>query len=209
MKKIAFFHFPKAAGSFLLNYINEFLNDYFYNAKHHKYTDIKEKINSLYKIAFVRNPFAWYVSRYFYFAREVSRVEGGISIQCDSGLWGKEFTDKFPMPEHHILWGLKEVPNFSFTYRFNEMFLDENGKNRIDFIGKTETLYEGFEMALKNQNIPLPAISLKDYYEIHKNNQSHTNSTIHEHYTRYHTPKTIKLIKHFDAGILKKYNYSF
>jgi len=132
MKKIAFFHFPKAAGSFLLNYINEFLNDYFYNAKHHKYTDIKEKINSLYKIAFVRNPFAWYVSRYFYFAREVSRVEGGISIQCDSGLWGKEFTDKFPMPEHHILWGLKEVPNFSFTYRFNEMFLDENGKSLME-----------------------------------------------------------------------------
>jgi hypothetical protein len=209
MNKIAFFHFPRTGGSFIACYIRDYLIDYFIGIGHQCYRHVEEQVKNSYSVAFIRNPYEWYVSRYFYFAADMNRSEAGISINCDSGLWGKEFLEKFPTFEDHYFWGMNNVENFSMQYRFNEMLTDENGDIAMDFIGINENIYNDFKFILNANDIPLPPVRLKEYYELHNAEIHYTNASTHKHYSQYHTPETIKSIATFDKYILDNFNYKF
>ena len=95
-KKVIFVHLPKTGGTLIREYFN------FVSAsqdveiqlggngitksgvgEHGPIEDFIDK-EQAYKFGLVRNPFDWYVSRYFYFIKK-GVAEGGVSIEIDCG----------------------------------------------------------------------------------------------------------------------------
>jgi hypothetical protein len=208
-KKIAFFHFPKTAGSFIGFYIREFLQDHFLLVGHPAFMDVKDQVKGLINISFVRNPFDWYVSRYFYYVRPDWKTEGGLLKNCDNGLSGPGFSAKFPTFESHMKWGFNNVTNFSMTSCYNKMFFDNNRIMQMHHIGKTENLDSDFNTILTSCKINIPDISLSEYYKKYKHDQLHTNHSYHGPYQNYYTDELIQLVLKNDKEIIDKFNYSF
>lgn len=210
MKKIHYIHFPKTGGTFFSHYANKFCKDILKGHGHHKVSYLIE--NNLIKeddfiFSFIRNPFDWYISRYFYFAQHTLSEEVGISINSDSGLYGKEFIKKFPTPESHIKWGLKECKPFSFTYRYNEMFLTKEGKNRINFIGKWKDLPNKMDEAFEKGGVK-PEITFSEFCLKYKD-KLYANKTKRLHYRNYYNQKLIDLVHKADGVLIKEYGYEF
>jgi hypothetical protein len=205
--KLAFFHFPRTGGSLMGYYIREYLKDDVLGIGHQRYIDVKDQIEGLHSVCFVRNPFDWYVSRYFYYTRPDFKTEGGLLKGCDAGLSGKEFLNKFQNFESHLIWGFENITNFSMQYCFNEI-CTENGIVKISQIGKHEFMSADFGNMLKKAEIELPPIGLQGYSLMYRDVE-HTNASDHLFYRDYYNSKMIKLVQRFDAGILKMFNYKF
>lgn len=208
-KTISFFHFPRTGGSFVNNYLKEYLDGYFIHVGHPRYIDVAEQTKGIFKFSFVRNPFAWYVSRYFYYRRLDWKTEGGVLIKCDDGLSGKTFIEKFPTFEDHMVWGFKNIPNFSMQYCFDFMLKDlVSDEIKMQYIGKNETMSDDLKTVLELSNTPIPEVSLDSYYNMYKTNDIMTNRSFHNHYSTYYTDTAKTLVILHDSYILNKFNYS-
>ncbi|MDD5013492.1 MAG: sulfotransferase family 2 domain-containing protein [Atribacterota bacterium] len=205
--KLAFFHFPRTGGSFMGYYIRDYLKAEVLGIGHQRYIDVKDQVEGLHSVVFVRNPFSWYVSRYFYYARPDYKTEGGLLKGCDDGLSGQEFLDKFPTFESHLIWGFENILNFSMQHCFNEMCF-ENEIMKISQIGKFEFMSANFGNMLKKAEIESPPIGLQGYSMMYQD-QKHTNASVHSFYRDYYNSKLIKLVQKFDFEILKIFNYKF
>ena len=86
MKKIVFIHLPKCGGTLLNKYSStEPQFEYWmYKDQAHKPATTVVKNNDIYLFGLVRNPWDWYVSRYFYFIKKDVK-ENGISKRSASG----------------------------------------------------------------------------------------------------------------------------
>ena len=202
---IAFLHIPKTGGTLMRQYIKEHLTDRCTAYGHRRWDEVKDKGDDPFWIAFVRNPFDWYVSRYFYFAKHHERVEGGISIECDSGLWGSDFVDKFPTVKDHVLWGLEFVHNFSFESRFDEMCRNKNGEIVMHHIGKLETYEHDWDVVLRMWGIE-PEVTIGEFYEKHKETQ-YINKSGHEHFSKYYDDELREKVVAADKFIFDYFGY--
>jgi hypothetical protein len=169
IKKFIFFHLPKAAGSSISHPLKKYnLN---YNLPPHT-TPFKliEKLgkdfyNSYYKFAFVRNPWDWQVSTYFFILNYKSHQHHNIVKKL-------KFND-------YINWVTRT--DYYTQYQFLSEGFDSDSKITLDFIGKFETLENDFKKICKeiNLDIELP----------------HMNKTNHSNYKTYYNIKTWNLVK--------------
>lgn len=218
-----FVHMPRTGGTFLREYFKKASKNIIqfghwrlsegniHQCYIRQQLPIPENLLSLdnyFKFIFIRNPWDWYVSRYFYFCR-CTAVENGLSIRCDSGLQDTAFLKKFPTFKNHMIWGRSHDSNFWLNYRYKEMCF-VNNKNLIDYTGKFENIEEALNNIFKQCNI-VPEISYQDFYlNIKKRNKNIIlNSTIHDHYSYYYDKELIDLVYKKDNEIIDEFNYAY
>ncbi len=145
----------------------------------------RELFNSLFKFAFVRNPWDLQVSSYHHIKRERPYLLKGI--------------DTF---EEFLLWKLD--PNRPYHYIIDtsiqlqsDYLIDLEGNVLVDFIGRYESLHEDFDEACKRIGIKTPKLPHK------------RRAADRSHYKEYYTDKTAELIaEHFRKDI-EMFGYSF
>ena len=211
-KSIIFVHLPKAAGTLLryyFDFINKNYSDYLtIDTGLPVHLTIKEFPNrgQAYKFGLVRNPFDWYVSRYFYFI-EKSVEERGVSIENDCNLYGAAFLDKFPTVKSHILYGLDNpnIPRFWLSDLYQHMFYID-GELCMDRVGKMENIYDEIKDVFNLLHAG-PVQSLEAYDK--STSGEKRNASKHGHYRSYYDNETIDIIKEKDQLILDTYKYKF
>jgi hypothetical protein len=204
IKNPYFLHVPKTGGTFLSAYLAEYCQK-IHNFGHQQICKMGYHNNN-FTFAFIRNPFAWYVSRYFYFCQDRAKSydqKNGISYMNDGEMNGEEFRLAFPTFKYHIMYGYyspKKLVNRFFLSDIYNWQLCEKDVLQIDYIGKLETIYDDIDRILDICEI-YPDISLKDF----KTNRM--NKTDHNHYSTYYDQELINIIKEKDRYLLLKYNY--
>lgn len=214
-----FIHIPRTGGTFLREYLKKASNAEIVQFGHWRFSSGNTQqgyiqqhlpipkelfpLDNYFKFTFIRNPWDWYVSRYFYFCRSPV-VENGLSIKCDSGLIGVDFIKRFPTFKEHMLWGNSKSPNFWLNSRYQDMcFVD--GKNLINYVGKLENIEESINEVFKRCNI----ISQVSYQDFYRDADRFFNGTTHKHYSCYYDKELIDLVYEKDKKIITKFNYNY
>ena len=141
--------------------------------KHASALEIKKKLNAevfdtYFKFAFVRNPYDWLVSYYYYVQESAYHPEY-------KKIKGIGFEDFIP-------WYINQSP-----HTMSSFLVDEKGNTIVDYIGKLETLNNDIINISDKLNIPVKKIS--------KRNVTHKRKD--KNYNEYYTPKTLKLVNDY------------
>jgi len=156
---------------------------------HIKAKDAKQELpeaiyNDFYKFAFVRNPWDWQVSMYYFILKETGHVKYEL-VKSMSGF--AEYLEWVVETENPYAKGATKFQKDTIT--------DDEGKIIVDFIGRYENLNHDFHYVCQSLNLEasLPII----------------NKTIHRDYRSYYNPKTQKIVaEHFKADI-ELFGYTF
>ena len=204
MQKIGLYiHIPRTGGTFLRSYFADSAPT-IKQVGHDRLSELDFDLTPYFKFAFIRNPWDWYVSRYFYFCR-IMAVEAGVSITCDSGLMGNEFSKRFPTLKEHLLWGLENAENFWLTDRYKDMcFID--GADKIDFVFRFEDLKGNVKNLFSHLQIK-PTISYSKFCQTAGG--KFFNSTEHLHYSKYYDADLIELVHNNDSYIIERFGYEY
>ncbi len=154
-------------------------------------TELPENIfNNFFKFAFVRNPWDWQVSMFFYV------------VQWKERDWSYFIGRQFDYNHRHNLfmamksfdsfieWVVKEDKQLQ-----KDFVTDENGNLIVDFIGKYENLKKDFQKVRDTLgiNATLPHLVKSD----------------HKNYKSYYNNKTKKLIEEHFKEDIEFFNYSY
>jgi len=141
---------------------------------------------SLYKFAFVRNPWDLQVSSYHHIQRERPHLLAGITSFDDFLAWKLEGERAY----HYILDASTE-PQW-------DSLIDLRGRCIVDFIGRYERLADDYQQACQNIGLPkIPALPHRRQTDRRRD------------YRRYYTDRSAELIaKHFAADI-ERFGYQF
>ena len=199
--KIGFIHMPKTGGTFFYAWTRMLSGQIMY------FTHNPARMVTGYNLplfGLVRNPFDWYVSRYFYF-RRCDAVERGVSKSCDAGLPAGDFAKRFPTFRDHLIWGFdSNLPNFTFTQMYTKMFT-LNGKSLMYAIGKIENMATWVRMICAKHDIR-PEITFDDYAN-NADNQMYRNKSDHTHYSDYYDIDMENAVLKQDGVLMSFYNY--
>lgn len=197
-----FIGMPKCGTTFMLRYKIAVHNG-FESFGHTPLRDIKHQ-PEYYYFGFVRNPWAWYVSRYNYFYHS-DNIEKGVSRKADAGLGGNAFRERFPEFNDHMVWGFSQ-PGFSFTARYTQMFYD--GTRWANYIGRLETVDRDVEKVFihcgKQYNI-----TFASYRNTYFNNDKMANRKHHSHYTDFYGPELREKVLQIDREVIRRYGYRY
>ena len=169
-KKFIFFHLYKVAGTSLRNILTPYQD--FSMSKHDNPSMFlnkfgRELYDKYYTFAFVRNPWDWQVSLYFYMLKDVSHHQHNLM---------KSFNGDF---SKYIYWRVNEdcKPQYMFLSENNDLI----SPITLDFIGRFESLNDDFNKIKNNLSLDgsLP----------------HLNKTNHKKYKEYYTPETWSMIE--------------
>lgn len=205
MQKIEglYIHVPKTGGTFLRAYFAATAPQ-IRQVGHDCVSTLQFDLLPYFTFAFIRNPWDWYVSRYFYF-RRVQAIEEGVSIGCDSGLMAADFSKAFPTFKDHMMWGL-DKPNFLLTDRYTNMCFSSAGIDAMDQVFYFETMENSIRAIFDILNIK-PKISYSDFY---KNAGRYSiNATSHKHYSYYYDDELKKAVESKDKYIIDKFGYKY
>ncbi len=203
MKTPLFVHIPKTAGTFLIEYFKVCGGIKIYG--HNCLCDLENRSN-YFTFAFIRNPYDWHVSRYAYFCRKHIE-ERGVSIDCDSGLFGKAFKHRFPTFKDYILWGHNNnIKNFWLFDRLKQMCFVDN-EFEVDFIGSFENIEKSIHKILTINNIT-PKVSYKEFVGI-ADNKKYVNKSKHNIYTTYYDNELTSIIGKNEDFILSLMEESY
>jgi len=150
--------------------------------------EVKDKLsyslfNNYYKFGFVRNPWDWTVSLYFYIL-SYKRHKTHKTVK------------NFKNFDEFVEWRCSEEYKSQFIYLQKDFFTDEEGNIIVDYIGKFENLNEDFDyivqhLGLKNTSLP------------------HKNKTKHKNYREYYNDYTRKLVEEQFKEDIELFNYEF
>ena len=163
-------------------------NKPFTGFRHHEAAlDVKKKLseevyNSLFKFAFVRNPWDWRVSLYFYVKRRPQH-------KFHKTIKDMSFSD-------FIKWDVSQNTNKQIDF-----ITDENGNIIIDYVGKFESLNEDFEFIRNKLSIPnlktnIPQINVSNNREFRD-------------YRNYYDNETRNLVEDYYRDDIEKFGYKF
>jgi len=177
-KKFVFFHLYKVAGTSVKRALNPYKEAK--GRPHTKPSEIKDKnLLNYFKFCFVRNPWDWQVSLYFYMLLKKNHRQHALIKSMNF--------------EQYIEWRV----NYECFTQYE--WLSENGNLSgnidIDFIGKYEFLNSDF-----NKICDILKIGCSLPYK---------NKTNHKHYTEYYTEKSKKIIEKAFKKDINFFGYSF
>ena len=178
-----FIHIPKCAG----NSVKPCLGIPKFPGDHSKIQDAKY-LNRMeyFKFTFVRNPWARFLSAYTYLKsggmgnRQDLRMSRIINSEYNSF---KKFTLEAPFLEYK---------HFETMFSFVEV----NGEDRMDFVGRMENYQEGFN-------------TVCDKLEIPRQKLPHTNKSKHKHHIEYYDDETREIVAKKYAKDIEYFGYKF
>lgn len=155
--------------------------------KHGTALDAKNKLpeevfKSLFKFAFVRNPWDWKVSLYLY-------------IQWNPKHKFYEITSSMSFSDF-IKWNISQNPK-----RQIDFVSDESGKIITNFVGKFEDLYEDFETIKSKLSLPNLGTTLPQT-NISKNREF-------KDYRKYYNDETCSLVGEYFQDDIETFGYKF
>jgi len=188
--KFIFIHIPKCAGNSIKPCLGipRFPGDHS-KIKDAKYVDSIEgdiaRKPKYFKFTFVRNPWDRFLSAYSYLKA------GGFGNKQDLSL--KQKIESYNSFEQFVF----EAPFFEYMH-FQPMFdyIEIDGKNQMDFVGKTENLQEDFD-------------TVCDKIGVARQRLSRENSSKHQHYTECYDDETRNFIAHKYAKDIECFGYKF
>ena len=215
-KKLCFIHIPRTGGTVISRYLKTVYKDQVDYFTHSRVSDITD-IDQYYTSAFVRNPWDWHVSRYFYYRRSWT-VEQGVSIKCDSGLTWQGFEKKFPTLGSYLRWGDGECDKFWMIDRYNDMCYTD-GISAIDVFGKFENIEQSLFDVLRVCSISTKGKKtysgyIKDEIKARGNDERRIaemfNVSHHDHYSSYYyDEELIELVRQRERPLIESFGYSF
>lgn len=182
--KVIFIHIPKSAGTSITNEIYGGRIGHFTASECKKYLGTY-RFNSFFKFSVTRNPYDRLVSSYFY-ATQGGTSEGGINnpslYQSYPFRTFKSFVKEWLV--------YQKMDKVEMIFRPQYLFLYENDKLLVDYIGKVEALKEVEEELFIKLNIS---------YNFNHLNRSVRNKSYHQYYDE-ETKRIVKTIykKDFD-----------
>ena len=154
----------------------------------------------MFKFAFVRNPWDWVISGYYFnlvrherFPRSQLRRAG--LVRTPSMFGRKQFEEHWRTMEQYRR---GTHPENRFQYSF---LADEDGRLLVDFIGRFESLQEDFDRICERIGIPrqkLPHARPGPVRQQHR-----------RHYTDYYTDETRELVATHYAKDIAYFGYRF
>ena len=182
-KKFIFFHLYKTAGTSLSQVLKKYANPT--TMKHYKVGPYlkehgREKYDKFYTFGFVRNPWDWQVSLYYY-------------MLMDRGHFQHQLVKSFKTYEDYLDWRVHEDCKPQYTF-FSENS-DVSSPITLNFVGKFEKLQDNFNL-LKNK-LGIEGI------------MPHLVKTNHKPYKEFYDEKTKKMIGDAYEKDVKYFNYNF
>ncbi len=184
--RFIFIHIYKVAGSSIRKALEKYTqilplnrlliklgiqNPYEAFSHHAKAKDFKARLsrklwNRLYKFAFVRNPWDWQVSLYYYMLQEPSNHQHNLIKEMRSF-------------DEYIEWRVSQDLHFQ-----KDFVTDDNGELIVDFVGRYENLLEDFHFVCQNLgiNAKLPYINKSKHEDYRKYYNRHTIKLIEEYF---------------------------
>jgi len=200
-KKFVFIHVPKCGGSSIqeCSYFKGWsgnshltLEDYHRSILHpysYKYYSI------------VRNPWSRILSVYTYWKQMKPSHKNYVWDQAvcrkiqDSNMSFKEFLIKVSDSQSHFR--KTHEPNVEMPHvKTQYSFLSINGKLKMDFVGKMESLQQDFDFICKSIGIP-------------RQDLPHVNKSDHGHYSEYYDDETKDIVSKVYRDDIKYFNYKF
>ncbi|PCI28602.1 MAG: sulfotransferase [SAR324 cluster bacterium] len=171
------------------NQPNPLYNIWKFYLLHAKASDAQKELpdeifNKFYKFAFVRNPWDWQISMYYFILKEKTHIRHQL-VQSMKGF------------DEYLEWVIETKKPFprGTTKLQKEVITDSEGNMLVDFVGKFETLGADFQQVCRTLGIEaaLP----------------HLNNTKHRDYRSYYNDKTKKMVaEHFKEDI-ETFEYHF
>ena len=184
-----FFHLYKTGGTSVTSMIKRFCNRSL--EKHLNWVRFSkvDRLNlreNYFTFGFVRNPWDWQVSLYFYMLRDKGHFQHKMIKQM------KDF-------DEYIRWRVEKEVRFQYCFFSEDGTIDTPIK--VDFIGKLENFNQDMEI-IKSK------IKEKSNFEISYNVQ-HLNKTNHKNYREYYTEETKELVRKAFSKDIEYFNYEF
>jgi len=197
MKPI-FIHLPRTGGSFMRKVFES------YHVPNHDHGTIEELDNAdtYFKFGFIRNPFDWYVSRYFYYRQYPNSAEKGISKGFDLGIKHDAFFDKIHSVNTHIQIGIN-IDGFFLGDIYNKMY-KVNGELKLDYIARFENMEQEIRTILEMTEKPTENLDT-----VLQQFQSKKNSTERKHYKYYFSQDAKNVILKKDKELFDTYRYEW
>ena len=206
--KFIFFHLYKCGGTSLRDILKPHLSEIIYPNRfvelgnaHSLPRDIRdiyknlnkiELFNSYFKFTFVRNPFDWLLSIYYYILKNVNHNEHfKVKVMSLSDFINYYINDMIKSNESKDLGHNKVTTLYDYV-------TDENGNILLDFIGKFESMENDMKficqtLGIQYKNIPLLNV----------------NSAKEKDYKKYYDDNSKKLIEKYFEKDLDYFNYKF
>jgi hypothetical protein len=217
-KYFVFLHLPKTGGSFVAEVCHRHLprgwvvpNDL---DPHAPYEEAKARYSGLPMLAFVRNPWDWYVSWYHYllenpppephtpeltpmwvaaFDRGRSDFKTVVTRACTGETFGNVATAEV-MRE-------RGIDHYSALYRMKVATGIEEGKVEA---GRFEALREDFLAFLERHSVPVG-----HYFAEVVRRRARVRASRHDHYRAYYDDELRELVGRSAREIVERYGYSF
>jgi hypothetical protein len=195
-----FIHIPKVAGNSIMQSLGT-------NWEHHKdlacYLDElgAGKIESLFKFAFVRNPWERIFSEYNFQRKKSERPDTVRLFLCKEDGSVRTFPEwvrhALSHPEDHCSqhWGGRTSEHI---HRLSPQFdwISIDNRIAVDFVGRLERLQEDFEKVCDQLDLPRHKLRRK-------------NRKFHWNYKRYYDHETQKLVTDYYAKDIDAFGYQF
>ena len=149
-----------------------------------------KNLSDYYTFAFVRNPFDWLVSLFFWLTqnKDHDMSEFAKEIGFDGFV---HYLDK-PEKETRLF---KHGSGWIFKRPLKTFVTDEDGNIIVDFVGKVENIQEDYDHVCKQIGI--------------ENKLSHYNKSVHPPYRDCYTEETKKIVEEIYKDDLEFFGYEF
>ncbi len=169
--------------------------------KHANVSDLKKHTSSkffedCFKFTFVRNPYSWLVSNYFFWCRGIHGCYLKHLNQENQQYFSlhrvvKDFNLDSMSFKDWVKWYTANVCGTQL-----EMIVDKQNKMNLEFIGKLENFQEDFDIVCDKIGIPRQELP-------------HENKTDHKHYTEYYDDETRDIVAKKYAKDIDYFEYQF
>jgi hypothetical protein len=216
-RHFAFLHVPKTGGSFVRRVLVDRLPPEWFHElpparhQHQGWGELPAAADGLPVLAFVRNPWDWYVSWYHYHVQLPSNIARGAFFRTVFGNGSHSFaeavrnacTGAFDHPDGRILHTAREQNVDFYTARVLNMLGPGFDDQRLE-VGRFECLLDDLEGFLKDQRVPVPL----DFHDLARS-QAPVNMSRRGSYRDYYDASLSELVRARARPLIERFGYEF